>query len=171
MWWHRVTWLIIYRSCLRSARVAAWVESLLERRVREREGQTWDRADISEEGVRSFWICVPVGLWWLVLALAMLCILRWESGIIMAPGVHHISAHPLPTSSSNTTSLGTISSTLFLNQNISCHAMRHFGSCHLDPVLLARRVWWRKSLSTYEKADTNTQRSQTLIHYILLVSK
>lgn len=39
--------------------------------------------------------------------------------------------------SSLPTSLGTISSTLFLNQNISRHPMRHFGSRHLDPVLFA----------------------------------
>lgn len=151
MWWHKVAWLIIYHACLTSAWLAAWAESLLERRVGEREGQTWDRADISEEDVRSSWTCVPVGFWWLVLALA--CSVFWGggSGIIMAPGVHHISAHPLPTSSNSTTSLGTISSTLFLNQNISCHAMRHFGSCHLDPVLLALRVWWRKSLSNLWK--------------------
>lgn len=54
---------------------------------------------------------------------------------------------PSPQASSSSTSLGTISSTLFLNQNVSCHAMRHFGSCHLDPVLLALGPRWRKSLS------------------------
>lgn len=76
---------------------------------------------------------------WDVMTCATACNVLYfevEEVIIMAPGVNHISAHPHPTSSNgSTTSLGTISSTLFLNQNIASHAMRHFGSCHLDLVL------------------------------------
>lgn len=106
------------------------------------------------------------------------------SGIIMAPGVHHSSTHPLPTSSSSTTSLGIISSTLFLNQNISCHAVRHFGSCHLDPMLLfSLRVWWRKSPSNlrngWHKRIAHYVRPsfirfcwqpQSIIHWVILVN-
>lgn len=71
---------------------------------------------------------------------------------------------------SSSTSLETISSTLFLNQNISCHAMRHFGSRHLYPMILTLRLWWRKSVKV--KASIICRRLCTLLsHFFVETSK
>ena len=142
----------------------AWAECVLEKRVPERDGQTWKRVS-SPAGHACQLGCGD-------LCLRLQCSVFWGggSGITMAPGVHHISAHPLPTSSnSSTTSLGTISSTLFLNQNIASHAMRHFVSCHLD-LMLSPSGLDGVSLCQPTKRLTQTHNSQcqTWIYYFLL---